>query len=72
MTNQKEFSNYLKVRVSGFKDGYDKTILLFSYQGQRDNLFVQAQNKWMQILGFLAMLIIFYAVVACPSNDEDP
>jgi hypothetical protein len=29
-----------------------------------------AKNKWMQIVSFLAMILIFYAVVACPSSGS--
>ena len=70
VTHQGKFQNFLRVRISGIKDGYDKTVLLFSYQGKRDNLITQAKSKWMQIVGFVAMLVIFFSVVACPATDD--
>ena len=30
-----------------------------------------AKNKWMQIVSFVAMLVIFYAVVACDSSNTE-
>jgi len=32
--------NLVKIHVSGIKEGYKKTLILFSYKGTRENLFV--------------------------------
>jgi hypothetical protein len=61
----------VEIRLSGVKEGYDKTLLLFSYKGMRDSWFLTAKSKWMQVLSFIGMLVIFYAIVACPSDATE-
>lgn len=53
---------YLKFRVKGVKEKYDKDIIVFSHQGKRDFIL---KGKSMHILSFVAMLIIFLAVISC-------
>ncbi len=36
---EKELECAIKIRVSGIKQGYDKTLYLFSKQGKRDVIF---------------------------------
>lgn len=30
-----------------------------------------AKNKWMQIVSFVGMIIIFYSIVACDANETE-
>lgn len=53
------------------KEGYDQTILLFAYQGQRNDFFVTAKNKWMQLVSFIAMFMVFYSVTACSADSQE-
>lgn len=78
VTQMAKMSNVCRVRLTGMKEGYDKTLLLFSFQGTRGSLFMyfltyfrSAKNKWMQILSFVGMIIIFYAIVACDANETE-
>jgi len=40
VTNEAQMDSVLRVRIHGLKEGYDKTIFLFSYKGSRENIFV--------------------------------
>lgn len=57
---------YLKIRVKGVREKYDKDIVVFSHKGKRDFIL---KGKAMQILSFFAMLVIFISVISC--GDED-
>ena len=60
-------SVYLRVRVKGVREKYDKDLILVSKQGQRELVF---KDKKMQVMSFLAMLVIFVAVVQCPEDSS--
>lgn len=59
---------YIRVRVRGVREKYDKDILLFSKQGQRQFML---RDKKTQILSFFAMLIIFVTVIQCPEDSSE-
>ena len=59
---------YLRVRVKGVREKYDKDLILVSKQGQRELVF---KDKKMQVMSFLAMLVIFVAVVQCPEDSSE-
>lgn len=59
----------LKLRIKGVNEKYDKTIILFSHQGKRD-FFLSLQGKKLNIISFLAMLLIFVAVLSCKEGDN--
>ena len=59
-------SAYLRLRVKGVREKYDKDLVLVSKQGQRELVF---RDKKMQVMSFVAMLIIFVAVVQCPEDS---
>jgi hypothetical protein len=40
LTQEKNMDNIIKIDVSGIKNGYSKTLFLFSFKGKRTNLFV--------------------------------
>ena len=71
VTQMAKMSNICKVRISGIKEGYAKTLLLFSFQGERGSIITMAKDKWMQILSFVGMIIIFYSIVACNADDTE-
>jgi hypothetical protein len=71
VTNMDKMDNVCKIRIQGMKEGYDKTLLMFSYKGKRSNMFTAAKNKWIQVLSFLSMLLIFFTVTACSSGDTE-
>ena len=39
VTRRDKMLNECRVRVTGIKEGYDQTILLFAYQGKRNDFF---------------------------------
>lgn len=57
---------YLRLRIKGVKEKYDKDFILVSKQGQRE---LMLKDKKMQIMSFVAMLIIFIAVIMCPEDS---
>jgi len=65
VTNMDKMDNVCKIRIQGMKEGYDKTLLMVSYKGTKGSLFRAAKNKWIQLLSFLSMLLIFFTVTAC-------
>ena len=36
--------NVCAIRITGMKDGYDKTLMMFAYQGKRNNFFAYDIN----------------------------
>lgn len=38
VTQMDKMDNVCKVRITGMKEGYDKTLLFFSYKGQKGSL----------------------------------
>ena len=56
---------YLRIRIKGAKDKYDRDLIIFSHQGKRDHFF---RGKKLQIVSFLAMLMIFIAMVTCSGD----
>lgn len=61
-------TTYMKFRIKGVREKYDKDFVLFSKQGQREFML---RGKKMQILSFLAMLMIFVAVIQCPDESTE-
>lgn len=39
VTQISQADSVVRIRISGIKEGYDKTLVLFSYKGTRDNIF---------------------------------
>ncbi len=60
-------SLYLKLRIKGVREKYDKDFIIFSQKGVRE---FALKGKGVQIISFLAMLVIFIAIVSCPSNSD--
>lgn len=58
---------YMRLRVTGVRDRYDKDILLVSKQGHREFML---KGKYMQVMSFLGMLLIFIAVMQCPEGVD--
>jgi hypothetical protein len=57
---------YLRVRIKGVREGYDKDLVVFSKQGKKE---WTVKGKSLQVVSFIAMLIIFLAVMNCPSES---
>ena len=67
-----------KINISGIKGDYNKCLLVFSCKGERDNVlkyilgnFRAISKKWMQLISFLAMVLIFVSVVTCSPGDTE-
>lgn len=61
-------SLYLRVRITGVKDKYDKDLIIFSKKGKKELMF---KGKGIQIISFLAMLLIFISVISCPNDNQE-
>jgi len=59
-------SQYLRIRIKGVREKYDKDLIIFSKQGKKEFLL---KGKSVQIISFMAMLIIFLAVITCPTES---
>ena len=59
---------YLRLRIKGAKDKYDKDFIIFSHQGKRDSFF---RGKKIQVVSFLAMLMIFVTIISCSGDDKE-
>lgn len=71
ISHMSKMDNVCKIRIQGMKEGYDKTLLMVSYKGRRTSMFNAAKNKWIQVLSFLSMLLIFFTVTVCDSDDTE-
>jgi hypothetical protein len=57
---------YIKMRIKGVRDQYDKDLIVFSRQGKKE---FSLKGKGLQVVSFIAMLIIFLTVMNCPSES---
>lgn len=64
-----EAQSRIVLNITGVKQNYDKQLVIFSLKGTKGNILDVMKNKWLQVISFFAMLLIFVAAVGCESQD---